>query len=356
MKSFFEAIEVFDKSKSELEEQRLPALSYIFSLAGFLLILGQFFSILRPQLVRDLDLQTTSLEDQELVNVSINILVNMPCYFLHLDVVDSLGIEQLDINTTAKFYRMKRNGKIIGLSNDSISDVCHPCFGLQPKGICCNSCEQIMWMLMQNNISKKAEDLPQCKGMAKTKVYLDERCKIKGKVSLNKAQGNFHIAPGSNIRQLSGHMHNLWIDTKDWDLSHYIASMRVGPKIPLTYNPLNKYQEKQPPDLQIVYKYSMIVTPAIYKIKGKVIGKGYDYTAMINKWLARVGGSAPGLYFHYSFTPYGVTVTANYISPGQMITSTFGFLAGIYAIFSLIDNSNLFQKAEGPKGKSEIQS
>ena len=132
--------------------------------------------------------------------------------------------------------------------------------------------------------------------------------------------------------------------------------MRVGPKIPLTYNPLNRYHEQQPPQLQVVYRYSMIVTPAVYKVKGRVIGRGYDYTAMISKWLAQVGGSAPGIYFHYSFTPYGVTVTANYLTIGQMVTSTFGFLAGIYAILTFLDTFQFSMKKEKETTPQPIES
>ena len=342
MKTFFESIDIFDKSSNDefhLETKTSTMLTYFLSFACFLLISSQIISFFKPELVRDLNLHATTLDEQELVNVSINIMVNMPCYFLHLDVVDNLGSEQLDINTTAKFYRLNKNYATIGLSNASISDDCHPCFGLQPEGVCCNSCEHIKYLLMMNNITKKHEELPQCIGKPPVRVYANEKCKIKGKVSLNKAQGNFHIAPGANIRKMDGHMHNLNADFKNLDLSHSILNLRVGPKIPLTYNPLSGHREFQDPNVAIVYKYNLIVTPAVYKVKGKVIGRGYDYTVIVSRWWALNGGSAPGIYFHYSFTPYGVTVTANYLSLGQIISSTSGFLAGIYAVLSLFDET-----------------
>ena len=140
-------------------------------------------------------------------------------------------------------------------------------------------------------------------------------------------------------RERYGHVHDLSGQLPNFDLSHVIQGMRVGPKIPLTYNPLRYVQQIQNPNQPVVYRYDLVVTPAVYKSGNRILGKGYDYTAMINRFFVGNSGGAPGIYFHYSFTPYGVTVNATYLTIAQIFTSIFGFMSGAYAIFSIIDES-----------------
>ena len=358
MKAFLESIDVFDKSTNDDFKFSTKAgyiLSSLFSLFVTILVFLQISSVLKPELVRDLNLEAQSLEDQEMANVSIDILINMPCYFLHLDVVDSLGMDQLDIQTTAKFMRLTNDGKFIDIKNVSIQPICYPCFGVLPEGYCCNDCNQLLLLHLLQGRPADTSKFPQCKGRTRMgEMFKNEKCRIKGKVSLNKATGNFHIAPGFNIGNGLQHRHDVTEHIPNFDLSHKIQSMRVGRKIPLTYNPLNHYESKQRPGDIIVYKYTMLVTPVVYKSKGKVIGNGYDYTAMISKYYGSPTNT-PGIYFHYSFTPYGVTVNANYLSFGQMITSTAGFLSGIFAILTLIDEIFFKEPAGEAKPSKENQ-
>ena len=354
MKAFLESIDVFDKSTNDdfkLSTKASAILSTFFSLFIITLIVLQVTSIFKPELVRDLNLEAQSLEDQELANVSIDIVINMPCYFLHLDVVDTLGMDQLDINTTAKFMRLTHDGKFIDYKNVSMKPVCYPCFGVLPEGYCCNDCQQLLFLHLIQGKAVDTSKMPQCQGRSRVgEMFKNEKCRIKGKISLNKATGNFHIAPGFNIGNGLQHRHDVTEHIPNFDLSHKIQNMRVGRKIPLTYNPLNKYSAVQKPGQIIIYKYTLLVTPVVYKTKGRVIGNGYDYTAMISRYFGTP--SSPGIYFHYSFTPYGVTVNANYLSIGQMITSTAGFLSGIFAILTLIDET-AFKHPEGESRPKE---
>lgn len=348
MRTYLQYLDIFDKSTNDdfkLDTKSSAILSTILTAIGATIVSIHILGLIQPKFARYLNLEIQSLDQQELANVSLDVQVNMPCYFLHLDVVDNLGFNQLDINTTAKFHRLDVKGNELGLANETLSTTCHSCYGLLPEGSCCNSCEQTIILHLMNNRAVNAKDLPQCQGKNPGKVYVNEKCKIKGKVCLNKASGNFHIAPGANMKGRNGHFHDLSVNLPNYDLSHTITNMRVGPKIPLTFNPLRYHKQTQNPNQPIAYRYDLVVTPAIYKSGNKVLGRGYDYTAMINRFFVH-GGGAPGIFFHYSFTPYGVTVNATYLTIAQMFSSTFGFIAGLYALFSIIDET-FFSAAKG---------
>lgn len=344
MKVFFEAVDIFDKSSNDdyrLSTKAGAFLSSLFSIFFVCLLIIQVTSVIKPTLVRDLNLQAQSLEDQEVANVSLDIVVNMPCYFLHLDVLDSNGFNQLNVNTTVKFMRLTNEEKFIDYRNLSMEHVCHPCFGILPEGYCCNDCQQLLFLHLVKGKPANTQDWPQCKGKRNVgEMFKNEKCRIKGKISLNKAAGNFHIAPGFNVPNSFQHRHDVTEHIPNFDLSHKIQNMRVGKRIPLTYNPLRQYESSQRVGEGVIYKYTLLVTPAVYKSKNKVIGNGYDYTAMINKYYTS-SPEGTGIYFFYSFTPYGVTVNANYLTAGQMFTSTVGFLSGIFAILTIIDETFL---------------
>jgi hypothetical protein len=95
----------------------------------------------------------------------------------------------------------------------------------------------------------------------------------------------------------------------------------------------------------------MIATPLVYVKNGKEHTRGYEYTAMITHRQI-VPGMAPGIFFDYQFTPYGVVVNSVSRSFPQYLTSTFGFLSGAFASVMLldvfIDRFGIAKKAEAP--------
>jgi hypothetical protein len=84
------------------------------------------------------------------------------------------------------------------------------------------------------------------------------------------------------------------------------------------------------------YQYHLMATPLVYIYNGKERARGYEYTTMITENPIS-SGIAPGIFFDYSFTPYGVAVNAVSRSFGQYLTSTFGFLSGAFAAVTLLD-------------------
>jgi hypothetical protein len=76
--------------------------------------------------------------------------------------------------------------------------------------------------------------------------------------------------------------------------------------------------------------------PLVYRKDGKERERGYEYTAMIENGTA-TPGLAPGIFFNYDFTPYGVVVNERSHSYPRFFTSVAGVLAGEYAALMLFD-------------------
>ena len=356
-KAILRAIDIFDKFDNDELTQRTKFGAFVsicLSIFAGIYLTIKVIRFFTPKIYRDLSLTAMLIDQQDFVNISVAVRVNLPCYFLHLDAIDSLGVTQLDLNSTANMRRFSKSGHMIGVANETLKDMCYPCHGILPDDMCCNSCEQLVVVAMMKGLPATPEKWEQCKGRKKPpSVSLDETCLIKGKVSVNKVNGEFHIAPGRNDIRGGQHNHDLSFGFPNLDLSHTIESIRFGPVIPTANNPLRGIKVTQGPRTAMSYKYTMMVTPVVYIKDRKERTRGYEYTAMVTSHQV-YPGEAPGIFFKYSFTPYTVTVNAKSRSLAQFVTSTSGFLSGAFAAAMMFDLfaertglARLFERVEG---------
>ena len=346
MSSFFKAIDLFDKpvyNDDYRKENNLSVfLSILLTVLCTFLVVFQIVQIFDPKFVRDLSLKPTKRDESKLVNISLTILVDVPCYFLHMDSLDALGMNQLNINTTVSFIRISSDGKEISKSKYRMSDICLPCYGILPDDQCCNTCEELILYSRMRGLRPTPENWSQCNGkneLIRPEAVLQEKCLVKGKVTVNKVQGAFHIAPGRNvINRFGGHMHDLSIKSPNFNLSHTIERLYFGQKVPMASNPLNSFKKIQPTKAPTLFQYMMQVTPIKFYKNGKFIAKSFEYSALsINRTQMENRGVPIGLFFFYSFTPYTITITSSTPSIFQIITSTGGLISGLFAIAALID-------------------
>jgi hypothetical protein len=339
-RTFFRSVDIFDKFDNDELRLRTKAgafLSFFLSTFGVLFITIKTYRFAIPKIHRDLSLTPDLIDQQDFVNISISIRVNLPCYFLHLDALDSLGFSQLDINSTANLRRVAPNGKVIGIVNETMQQICFPCYGALPDNVCCNSCEQLTLLHLFKGMPAEPDRWVQCREQKAPDVNENETCLVKGKISVNQVSGSFHIAPGRNdLNAGSGHHHNLAFSFPRLDLSHTIETLRFGPAVPTGNSPLNRVSVSQKAHQAMMYRYTLRATPLLYVKNGKEIRRGYEYT-VVPAQTEVAGGMPPGIFFHYSFTPYRITVNAVSRSFAQYLTSTLGFLAGSFAGAMLLD-------------------
>lgn len=434
MSNFFQLLDVFDKSRDDnfkVQTKTGSLISIAFICFSFVVIGTEMFNFLHPKLYRDLNVDPSLTNNQDLINISINVIVDLPCFFLHLDVIDSLGLDQYYVRDTIKFKRLAllkpeentevlpssiSSYKFLGIANKTAKDVCFSCYDiagfLQEGGeACCNSCEQLILLYKRFGKKPEPQNWDQCKaGKYSRDVTFDEKCQVKGKITVNKVPGTFHIAPGINSPYLmkyrrGGHSHNLNFDfpSQGLGMTHQIINIRFGSKkIPKSSNPLsnilnghpnveknrnqkhllnlktigknkakanskngsslilNKFIHKaKPHKVPMIYRYDLTSTPAIYVEKtrkgNEIKAVGFDTSMITFQYPRTCTCQNPGIFFSYIFTPYTVVITNDTKESGtiQIISTTLGFLAGAFVVALILDAA-LATIEEKRKNKPDI--
>ncbi|EAX96005.1 hypothetical protein TVAG_369150 [Trichomonas vaginalis G3] len=351
MASYLSYFDIFDKTKDKelvISDKFSFILSDIVSVFTAFLLLANIIIILSPKIHRDLAPLQSIRSGDSLVNISLGILVDLPCYYLHFDLTDSLGFTQNYVNNTLRFYRYDFNYSLIGLTNQTMVDKCYPCFKVQFHNYtCCNGCDRLKENYKLNNLTPEPEKWPQCQTNARPDINSSEKCLVKGKVSVNRVRGSFHIAAGRNIYLNDGsHIHELLDDFPNLAFSHAIEHIRFGPRIITAKQPLQNLVMRAKENLTVTHDYSLLVTPVIFVADNQFIEKSFEYTV----YLHPVQDKDPGIYFDYQFTPYTIQITWISRSFRGFLISTAGFTAGLYAIASIIDQ--LFHSFFPPKANT----
>lgn len=341
MVTYLEFLDLFDKNNQDelkIYSKLGTLISLVLTGLSFLLFVANIAVYVYPEIYRDLSVSPTLISTTEVVNLSLTIRLSMPCYFLHIDQMDTLGFQESYIKSTVTFRRVNELGKIIGLANESMVDECHSCYNYSDPSDCCNTCEKLNFLAAIRGMPFNPNDFQVCKEKPKQpEITVNEKCLVKGKLTINRVAGTFHIAPGRNMKGQQ-YPHEL-VQSSFHDLSHNIERLRFGPHIPRTSNPLDNFRGIQKvPQRDRTYQYNLLVTPVVFMRDGKEVTRGYEYTAFQNELDSNpFFGVFPGLYFFYQFTPYTIVVVSNRQPFLSFISNTFGVISGIYALLSLFD-------------------
>lgn len=389
MKQFLSSIDIYDKFGADEYRVRTiygAILSFFLSMFGSIIFFAQFVEFIIPDISRELMVNRNLTSNMEHVNISLSILINQPCYFLSIGNLDSLGINKF-YNSTVRFIRYTKGGFYKGLANTSQNininmsgkwkkemrqknpnyqqnmNRCLPCYGIRKEGECCNSCEELYLLHVMKKKEPHPEEWEQCQGVdpkyLANDISLDEQCKIKGKLTVNKVPGNFNIVYGSkSIYNTYGSdifMRSTISDEYPFiDLSHSVERLRFGPGFPMLARPLDDRiiitQNKQKPTS---YKYDLVCTLVFLIKDGEILAKSFEYNELTTTFpVTPENKLVPGIFFYYQFTPYAVAVNLRSKSFSKFIGMTFGVLAGGFAITAMIDN--FLYRAAGEKKQKII--
>lgn len=338
MTAILKYFDAFDKSSNPevRAETRSVSLIVIASIAVLIVFRIILFFFSSADVTRQLTAEPSYIDPSESINISLSIFVFMPCYYLHFDSLDSLGFVQTDLRSKIKFLRYTRDTKYIGPANRTLNFQCFPCFGILPEGTC-NDCSQLKLLFKNAGQEPDPDNWPQCRSRPSENISSNEKCLIKGKFSANKIKGSFHISPGRNHPTRSKHIHDMNFQFPHFNLSHQIQKLSFGTEIPSASLPLKNSRYFQPPELPVLHSYILSATPLVY-VKNERLVHGYEYQSIVNRQVAFIEqGFCPGIFFQYSFSPFTVAVHDSGYSLIRTITSTAGFLAGLFAIGSFFD-------------------
>ena len=312
--------------------------SFLVTFFGIIILIFQYYSYQKPIIYRDLSVNNTFKNNAESINISLSVFVRMPCFFLHLDVLDSLGFTQLDVNKSVKFERIAKNGTSLGITKDSVTNICMSCKGLLPDSACCNSCEQIYMLLVMDNKEFNPKEWEQCDPNSPVSVDNEESCLVEGIIETNKVQGHFHIAPGKNLPS-EKHDHDLSFQYPSLNIPHIINEIIIGHKSNLSHSTLIEKIKKIDGEEPIIHLYNLMITPITFIKNNKIIDQFYEYTFLESYYYYKgTHGHWPGIYFHFKFMPYNTVLYYISKNPLQLFSSSAGLLAGIFSLCTLIDS------------------
>ena len=339
MRNFLINIDSFDKTENVdfvVDTRTGIMMSNAISFLSSFLMFAQILLAISPKIHRDLMVPPKSTVHSDMVNISLNILVSMPCELLHLDIVDSLGFSGINQNTTVTYKRMSDTNGFLGLYHPPAKEKCFPCFEVLSNKSCCNGCNTLKELYKIDNRTAHPENWPQCQPENIQHFSKIEKCQIKGKITVNRVDGSFHIAPGRNYPSNRSHYHELNDDYPSLGMQHTILGIRFGPNIPAASNPLMGISMFGKNEMPTSYNYQMVVTPVLFFADGQYIEKGFEYTGTVAKSTVLPHTGSPGLYFDYTFSPFTISVTWKSRSFRGFLVSTGGLIAGLYSIFALI--------------------
>jgi len=127
-------------------------------------------------------------------------------------------------------------------------------------------------------------------------------CHIYGTIPVNKVQGDFHItAKGYGYRDRSH------VDLESLNFSHIISEFSFGEFYPYIHNPLDATVQLTQENLQS-YQYYLSVVPTIYKKLGVEVDTNQYSTSLLKKTYSFENKGVPGIFFKYDFEPISLIV------------------------------------------------
>lgn len=127
-------------------------------------------------------------------------------------------------------------------------------------------------------------------------------CHIYGSIPVNKVQGDFHItAKGYGYRDRSH------VGIESLNFSHVISEFSFGEFYPYIHNPLDATVKLTEEHLQS-YQYYLNVVPTQYKKLGVEIDTNQYSTSLLKKQYTLEKKGVPGIFFKYDFEPISLIV------------------------------------------------
>jgi len=378
----FSKLRKFDAYPKTLEDFRVKTFSgAAVSIAAMvimaLLFASELNSFLQAEVSPELFVDTSRNEKMR-INLDIT-FQELPCAFLHIDVMDVSGEQQLDIEHNIYKRRLDKSGEVIDehkqdhlgdKSNETLNalattlepDRCESCYGAETGDHkCCNTCAEV-----RQAYQKKGWAFTDIKGIIQCEREgwsdqlspdTDEGCNIYGFLEVNKVSGNFHIAPGRNFQQRSVHVHDLQSFGRKWfNMSHTIKHLSFGTDYPGLVNPLDNHDELNTYEGSAMYQYFVKVVPTQYvKLRGQEV-KTNQYSVTSHKRdLARGFGESglPGTFFMFELSPILIQLTETRRSFTHFLTGCCAIIGGVFTVAGMID-AMIFHSLRSWQKKNEL--
>ncbi|KAL1244503.1 Endoplasmic reticulum-Golgi intermediate compartment protein [Trichinella spiralis] len=213
-----------------------------------ILFFNELMIYLSTEIVEELLVDTTVGDARLKINFDI-VFPAMACTFLSVDAMDASGQFQNDVteNVWKEPIHWSENnvGTTMSTVQQSKATNCGSCYGAETSEIqCCNSCDDVIKAYKRKGWALNSMDsVEQCRDrewVQKLHHSLNQGCRVYGWLEVSKVTGNFHIAPGSSVKDVHVHVHNLHqLGPSAFNTSHTIKHFSFGESFPGKKFPLD---------------------------------------------------------------------------------------------------------------------
>ncbi|CCG81010.1 Uncharacterized protein C24B11.08c [Taphrina deformans PYCC 5710] len=368
----FQSFDVFEKVASEAQIKTssggIVTISSLFVI--FFLLVSEWNSyrkiVVAPELMVD-----TSRQERMSININMT-FASIPCSMLSLDLMDTAGEQQHNIEHDVAKTRLTPEGQMIDSTKLALgsnrekplhdASYCGPCYGAKPDSECCNTCESVRDAYAAKGWSIDDLDaLSQCKEEHYKEKLVEqshEGCNIAGSLHVNKVIGNFHLAPGRSIQTQEGtvHVHDIQqflMDPAKHSFAHQIHHLSFGPPFAgLQHsNPLDGV-EKVPPVAAYNYVYFLkCVATSSYKLHQTEPLETMTYSVTAHERPTNGGvdkdnpnhvnmrGGIPGVFFSYDISPLKLIEREERGRFSSFLVGAMSSIGGVIAVASFFDRA-----------------
>ena len=272
---------------------------------------------------------TISQSAQNHFNISLSITFpSVPCYLLHLDVIDTMTQAPLPVKDYKKTFTRLGSTELRVLPSTYMetkpSEQCGSCY--DSNKTCCRSCQDVF--AAYNDVALAPplmSEVEQCKDVVKQfKSMEGEGCKIDASFSPIQIQGEFHVAPGYSWLYDGWHVHDLrtfGVPSDRINLTHTINHLSFSSDA--MNLPLDNYTAVQEESgiWRMTYKLDIV--------NNEFSASPYSVQSPQNMY--------PGVLFKYDVSPINAIEYPERPALSQLLIKLVTAIGGAIGFFQLID-------------------
>ncbi|CDW55645.1 Endoplasmic reticulum-Golgi intermediate compartm ent protein 3 [Trichuris trichiura] len=359
LRSIFQKVRRFDAYSKPLEDCRVRTLSggavtVVCVILMVVLFVSQLKSYLSTEIVEELFVDTTVGDEHLKINFDI-LFPALDCQFISVDAMDIAG--QLQSNVTESVWKDAIVDSRTTVEAKPISELsraqsttpstttCGSCYGaeIEPK-MCCNTCDDVKRAyLLKGWVLGELDKIVQCRDEEWVRKLRNSRgvgCRVHGWLEVSKVAGNFHIAPGSTVKDLHSHVHNLHaVGPKSFNTSHIVRHFSFGTPYPGKQYPLDGQQTITESGGVMVHYFVKIV-PTVYvdAQKDRILTHQFSVTKHQQTIGAADSAGLPGFFVSYEFSPLMVQLSHRDKPFAHFIAKVCALIGGLFTVASILDS------------------
>ncbi|CAE6442269.1 unnamed protein product [Rhizoctonia solani] len=246
--------------------------------------------------------------------VNVDLIVNMPCHFLSVDLRDAAG-DRLFL--TDEHGGFRRDGTLFDVGQaHALQDAK---VSASPQEVVSASKRSQRGLFSSFKKPKEATFRPTYNHIPDASA-----CRVYGTVAVKKVTANLHITTlGHGYRSGEHTDHNLM------NLTHVISEFSFGPFIPDISQPLD-YSFEVTHEHFTAFQYFITVVPTTYQVPGQDPLHTNQYSVTHYTRTIEHGRGTPGIFFKFDIDPLAIAISQKTTSFREFIVRVIGVVGGVW--------------------------